>query len=199
LTAGSPPPIADSPGATAVRHDATHVRAELNLEVVEFARLSGEHRSQLEEDEDDPFDSGGLALQFRAKERHVALMGQDGRLVASTGMLLVDVVAGCKRFAAVGIGGVIVNQRHRRRGLARQVVGAALTRAATLGPDFALLFCREDRSGLYLKLGFTRLDGLTQVQQPDGYVNMPLMMMWRALRPGAGWPSGAVRLLSLPF
>jgi hypothetical protein len=63
-----------------------------------------------------------------------------------------------------------------------------------------LLFCFEDRAGLYRKLGFTEIADEVRVQQPGAaYVRMDQLAMWRALRPGAAWPPGAVTLHSLPF
>ena len=100
----------------------------------------------------------------------------------------------------VGLGGVIVLAAHRGRGLAREVVEAALVRARALGPEFAMLFCLADRRGLYAKLGFAVVDAEVHVEQPDaGLVAIALCTMWRALRPGARWPDGPVTLRGLPF
>jgi predicted N-acetyltransferase YhbS len=169
------------------------------VEIVEFGALTDAFRAQLEGDEDDPFDASGIDLRFRRKEQHVALRGGDGTLVASTGMLVVDVEVGPARFPVVGVGGVIVNEHWRGRGLARQVVEAALAKARTLGPDFALLFCRDDRAGLYVRLGFADVASPVRVEQPGGYRPMPQRTMWRALDPEAAWPDGELTVLSLPF
>ena len=65
------------------------------MEIVEFGRLTADRRAELEGDEDDPFDAAGETLRFQRKERHVAVRDGRGRLVASTGMLVVEVeVAG---------------------------------------------------------------------------------------------------------
>src|ERR1039458_2304244 len=72
-----------------------------------------------------------------------------------------------------GFGGVIVRADHRGRGLAREVAQAALAKARTLGPAFALLFCHEDRAGLYRKLGFAEIISEVVVKQPDGCAPMP--------------------------
>jgi GNAT superfamily N-acetyltransferase len=176
------------------------------VKVVEFGRLTQARRAELEGDELDPFDVSGVTLQFRPKERHVALQDERGRLIASTGMVVAEVEVGGARLAVVGIGGVIVNARHRGRGLARRVVEAALERARELEPrhparpaEFALLFCLPDRVGLYLRLGFTEIADEVLVKQPVGYAPMPLRTMWRALREGAQWPEGPVVLQGLPF
>jgi GNAT superfamily N-acetyltransferase len=169
------------------------------MEIIEFAQLLPEQRVELEGAEHDPFDMAGCMLHFRPKERHVALRDDQGRLVASTGLVVVDVEVEGHRFPAVGLGGVIVNQQYRGRGLARRIVETALDRARTLGPAFAMLFCHEDRAGLYRKLGFEEIRAEVIVEQPGGYEPMPLGAMWRALEPGASWPEGNVSLRSLPF
>jgi predicted N-acetyltransferase YhbS len=169
------------------------------MEIVEYGRLTAEHRAALEGDEDDPFGGTGSTLHHRPKERHVGIRDDSGRLVASTGMLVIDVEVEDRSFAVVGIGGVIVNAQHRGHGLARVVLRAALAKARSLGPEFAILFCFEDRAGLYLKFGFATIRAEVVVKQPDGYAPMSQLAMWRALRPGAIWPDGAVVVQSLPF
>jgi predicted N-acetyltransferase YhbS len=169
------------------------------VQVVEFGRLTDEARAELEGDEADPFDAAGTTLRYRPKEQHVAVRGDDGRLVASTGMVAVAVEVEGQRFQVVGIGGVIVNARHRGRGLARTVVEAALERAAALGPAFALLFCHDDRAGLYERLGFSTVEPPVLVEQPEGEAEMPQRTMWRGLRPRASWPEGQLIVRSLPF
>jgi predicted N-acetyltransferase YhbS len=168
------------------------------MEIVEFAAMTDERRRALEGDEADPFDEASAPLHYRRKDRHVGLSGGDG-LVASTGIVMAEVEVAGERFPVVGIGGVIVRASHRGRGLAREVVGLALDRAAQLGPPFALLFCLEDRAGLYRKLGFATIEDEVLIEQPDGYTKMPLRTMWRALQPGASWPRGQVTLHGLPF
>lgn len=170
------------------------------MEIVEFGPLTPELRAELEGDELDPFDAAGDTLHYRGKDQHVALRDDLGRLIASTGMMVsVEIEVAGERFPVVGIGGVIVNARYRSRGFARTVVGAALDRARTFGPAFAILFCHEDRAGLYAKLGFDEVTAQVRVEQPDGYAEMKLLTMWRGLTAGAAWPEGPVTVHSLPF
>jgi predicted N-acetyltransferase YhbS len=169
------------------------------MEIVEFGRLTQAQRADLEGDKDDPFDAAGSTLTYQAKERHVGIQDDRGRLVASTGMLVVEVEVHAQRFSVVGFGGVIVSAHHRGRGLARQVVGAALTTARTRGPGFALLFCHGDRAGLYRKLGFAEIISEVVVKQPDGYAAMPERTMWHALQPDVTWPDGDLIVHDLPF
>jgi hypothetical protein len=114
-------------------------------------------------------------------------------------MLVVEVEVQVQRFSVVGFGGVIVRADHRGRGLAREIVQAALAKARTLGPAFALLFSHEDRAGLYRKLGFAEIISEVVVKQPDGCAPMPDRTMWQALYSHATWPDGAVIVHSLPF
>jgi predicted N-acetyltransferase YhbS len=171
----------------------------LGMEVVEFGPLTAPHRQALEGDEPDPFDAAGIPLRFRPKDRHVGLQDESGRLVASTGIVVVEVEIEGDRFPVVGFGGVIVSAPYRARGLARMVVEAALAKARLLGPRFVILFCHADRAGLYRKLGFVEVLGRVQVEQPSGYTPMPQLMMWRSLQTEARWPRGDVTVHSLPF
>jgi predicted N-acetyltransferase YhbS len=169
------------------------------MEVVEFGHLSEAQRAQLYGDEEDPFEVGGLTLAFQPKERHVGLQDERGRLVASAGLVISEVAVGGTRFPVVGFGGVIVAAADRGRGLGRQVVDAAMARARTLGPEFAMLFCLPDRVGFYRRLGFVEIAGPIQVQQPVGEAAMPLRAMWTTLSDHARWPDGDVALQALPF
>lgn len=169
------------------------------MHVLEFGPMTDEHRHALEGDELDPFDVADVMLQFRAKERHVGLQDESGRLVASTGMVLVEVAVDRERFPVVGLGGVIVSAAHRGCGLGRRVVEGALARARRLGPRFAILFCHDDRAGLYRRLGFVEIGDNVRVQQPEGLATMTQRTMWIALHDKATWPSGEVIVHSLPF
>jgi predicted N-acetyltransferase YhbS len=168
------------------------------MEIVELGRLTDEQRAALEGDELDPFSADGVTLRFRAKDRHVALREDGGRLVASAGLTATDVEVAGTRFPVVGIG-VIVNAGHRGRGFARRVLEEALVRARAMGPAFVILFCHPDRAGLYEGLGFRTIDSPVSVQQPHGFEAMPQRTMWCALRPGVSWPPGHVTVHGLPF
>jgi predicted N-acetyltransferase YhbS len=159
------------------------------MQVIEFGALTAARRSELEGDEDDPFGSRGNPLHYRPKDLHVALQDKAGRLVASTGIVVVEAEVEEERFPVVGLGGVIVTEGQRGRGLGRRVIEAALRKAETLGPAFALLFCYDDRMGLYRKLGFAEVAAEVVVEQPTG----------PALREDSRWPPGSVILHSLPF
>jgi GNAT superfamily N-acetyltransferase len=170
------------------------------VRLVELDALPPEVRTALEGDEHDPFDAARIPpIAWRKKTHHVVAYGDDRRPIASTGTLVASVEVAGGRFEVVGVGGVLVNAQHRGHGLARIVVTAALDRAAPLGHDFAVLFCFEDRAGLYAKLGFAAVADAVTVEQPDGPLVIPQVTMWRPFRPGARWPDGPVTVLGQPF
>ncbi len=104
------------------------------MELIEFGELTPQRRSELEGGETDPFEVGDVTLQFRPKERHVALQNDDGTAVASTGLVITEAQVGEERFPVVGLGGVIVRAGFRGRGLAREIVEAALVSAQACNP-----------------------------------------------------------------
>ena len=169
------------------------------MEVVEFGRLTEEYRAELEGDETDPFGAVGNTLHWRPKDRHVALRGPDGRLVASAGLVTAEVQAGREEMLVVGLGGVIVAARFRGQGLGRRIILEALDRAAGMGPGLVMLFCHRDRAGLYAGHGFEEIAPPVLVEQPDGVVEIPMVTMWRPLRPGGVLPIGRVTVHGLPF
>lgn len=170
------------------------------MQTVEYALLPEEVRAALHGDEVDAFDAGRIRpLQWQAKDRNVVLRYDDGTHVAAAGTVVAEVDVIGQRFSVVGLGGVMVRAADRGRGLAREIVTATLQRARSDGPAFALLFCHEDRTGLYRKLGFTVIDDPVTVEQPEGPIAIPMVAMWRALHDGAIWPPGPVRVLGLPF
>jgi hypothetical protein len=61
------------------------------MEIVEFGHMTAGQRGELQGDEDDPFGGAGITLEFQRKQQHVALSDERGRLVASAGMVVVEV------------------------------------------------------------------------------------------------------------
>ena len=172
------------------------------MEVDRFDRLTDARRAELEGDEEDPWGSRQLAVEllWRDKDQHVAIAGPEGRLIASAGVVLAEVlVADGPPISVVGIGGVIVEAGHRGHGLGKRVIEEVIRLAETLGPDLAILFCHRDRAGLYRRHGFIEVTDPVLVDQPTGPVRMPMVAMWRALREGASLPPGGIRLMGLPF
>lgn len=147
-----------------------------------------------------PWGADGEQLQWRDKQRHVGVRGQDGRLLALAGAVVADVAVGeHEPFPVVGIGGVIVTRGARGRGLARSVLEAILELAGEMGPDRAMLFCRAPLIALYERFGFLPIGVPVSAGQPAGTIEVPMPAMWRPLRQGADWPAGAVEVRGLPF
>ena len=171
--------------------------------MLELVELEGDHteseRTELHDGEENPFQSVHLGISWEDHERRLVIR-DDGRMIAAAGLIVAPVETGGEAFDVVGFGGVIVTRTHRGRGLARRVMEAAIARAAELGPEHGLLFCRSDRAGLYAGLGFVKVQVPVEVGQPNGKrAAMPLDTMWRALQPGATWPVGPLSLPGLPF
>ncbi|MGW5395077.1 GNAT family N-acetyltransferase [Streptomyces sp. NPDC003952] len=147
----------------------------------------------------DPFGVDAAGLTWLPKTEHFGV-AYDGRLVAHAGLLRLPVAVGAARTEVVGVGGVAVAPDVRGRGLARLVLAGALAHARTMGPRHALLFCRPPLVPLYERLGWHPLDGEVLVEQPgDRLVAMPLRTMVTPLHEDALWPSGPLRLFSLPM
>jgi predicted GNAT family N-acyltransferase len=102
-------------------------------------------------------------------------------------------------FQVVGLGGLIVTRSARGRGLARLLAVRLLEIAGELEAQRAMLFCREELTSFYAKLGFVTIEAPVWVEQPGGRVEMPMPAMWSALGGDAGWPPGGVDLLGEPF
>lgn len=169
------------------------------MRAIELANVhSGQWRA-LQGDEPHPWGGEAEALTWAPKTDYVGVPAEDGELLAMAAVLVAEVTAGEEAFSVAGVGGVIVRPDMRGHGLARLVVDAILEVAARLGPERAMLFCREPLVAIYERFGFQRIDAPVTAAQPDGRVEMPLRAMWRALRPGATWPPGPVAVLGEPF
>ncbi|MEV2211563.1 GNAT family N-acetyltransferase [Streptomyces sp. NPDC050997] len=166
--------------------------------VERLTRYTMTEQSEILGDSTDPFGVADTGLVWLPKEDHFGVR-MAGRLVAHTGLLRLPIAIGRVRTDVVGVGGVAVSPDLRGNGLARLAMTAALQHARTMGPQHGLLFCRPPLVPLYQRLGWRTLDQDVQVQQHEGPVTMPLRTMWTPLHHGVHWPTGTVRLLSLPM
>ena len=164
------------------------------MRLEQIGMLSRETWDALIADEHDPFGMGDDPTEWRRKE-HFTVLYDGERPVAAAGLVVVETDHG----DVVGVGGVIVNRDYRDQGHLRPVFDAALERAATLGPDTAMLFCAEWNVSLYAHFGFVEIDAPVTVDQPGGPKVKDDHAMWRPLREGATWPDGPVRVRGLPF
>ena len=169
------------------------------MEFVELDALSEQDWADVVAGEQQPYGPDGAQFAWRAKDRHFALRADDGRPVALAGLVAVALEVGHVGLEVVGLGGVIVTRSQRGRGLMAQVVAPTLAIAARMGPGHAMLFCRPQLVPIYGRLGFEEIAAAVAAEQPTGPIEMPMRAMWRALRPGAEWPTGRVQVLGLPF
>ncbi|MFH8595191.1 GNAT family N-acetyltransferase [Streptomyces rimosus] len=173
--------------------------AENTSPVIRLPRYTKTEQEEILGEGDDPFGVAGTGLTFLPKEEHFGIES-GGRLVAHAGLLRLSVLIGDMATEVVGVGGVAVAPGMQGRGLARRVVAAALEHARTMGPQHALLFCRPPLVPLYQRLGWHLLETDVLVEQPEAcLVTMPLRTMVTPLREEARWPTGVVRLFSLPM
>ncbi|MEU6001041.1 GNAT family N-acetyltransferase [Streptomyces sp. NPDC047197] len=148
---------------------------------------------------DDPFGVAATGLAWLPKEEHFGIR-HGGRLVAHAGLRRLPAAIGDVETEVVGVGGVAVAPDMQGQGLARRVVAAALDHARTMGPQYALLFCRSPLVPLYQRIGWHPLDQDVLVEQPgDRVVTMPLRTMMTPLHDTACPPSEPLRLFSLPM
>ncbi|MER5432092.1 GNAT family N-acetyltransferase [Streptomyces sp. NPDC002588] len=166
---------------------------------VRLAQYSPADRDEITGGVPDPAGVAVTGLVWRDKETHFGVR-RAGRLVAHAGLVETTVsVGGGEPAPVAGLGGVVVAPGLRGGGLARLVVTAAMDHARTGGAEFGLLFCWPRLIPLYERLGWRLLDAGVRVEQPQGPADMPMRSMWTPLADGARWPSGPVRLLSLPM
>lgn len=147
----------------------------------------------------DVFELASMNTQWRAKNDHF-IFYRDDEPLAHVGILDgIAIVAGNVSLTVAGIGGVITQQDHRRKGLARGLLGY-VTRILSREnrSDFAMLFCHDRLVPYYSKLGWSLLSDSVEVRQGGGYIKSPLNTMVLPLR-GLPWPGGPVVVHELPF
>jgi GNAT superfamily N-acetyltransferase len=170
------------------------------MELVELGALTEQDWEALAAGEHEPFGPVGAGLEWRPKDRYVALRERDGRLVAVAGAVIAAVeIEGAGRLEVVGLGSLLVTRSARGRGLMSRLVEPLLGLAESMGPERAMIFCRAELVALYRRLAFAEIPGPVWADQPEGRVEMPLPAMWRALREGIRWPPGRVEVRGLPF
>lgn len=170
------------------------------MELVECAALSLRDWVELTGRDHDAFGPVGARLAWRPKERYVVLRTPDGLMAAAGGLLQAGVeVDGAGPLEVVGIGGVIVAPRLRGRGLGATVMDELRRLSATMGPELSMIFCAPELEGLYRRRDWATITDPVWVDQPEGPIEMPMLTMWRPVRPGAQWPPGRVDVRGLPF
>lgn len=170
------------------------------MELVELGALSLQDWVSLTGREPEPFGSVTASLTWRVRDRHVGLRDDDGALVAAIGATLATIeAAGGERFEVVGIGSLIVRRDLRGMHVMTPLADALRRLAQTMGPERAMIFCREELIPLYRHRGYERIEAPVWADQPAERIQMPLPAMWSQLHPGPGLPPGRLDVVGLPF
>jgi predicted GNAT family N-acyltransferase len=170
------------------------------VEAIELDAVGSEQWDAVIDGEPTPWGAAGADLSWARKTRHVGVLGEDGRPLALAGVVIARIRAGeHDPFDVVGIGGVIVTRSHRGEGLSTPLLEGVMRLAHRLGPERAMLFCRDALTGLYAGHGFRSIDAPVSADQAEGRITVPMRAMWAPLAPGAGWPPGDVSVLGEPF
>lgn len=134
----------------------------------------------------------------RATRRILVKLGGD--VVATAGAIWRTARLDDQPVKLAGIGGVMTRPDLERRGLGRAAVEAAVRLLARdQSPDFGVLFCEEKNVGFYQKLGWTRFEGVVQVEQPSGRIVYDIMPTMVAPLRTAAPKSGSLDLAGLPW
>jgi GNAT superfamily N-acetyltransferase len=169
------------------------------VETIELQNVGSDEWEAVLDGETQAWGAVGEEFSWANKERHVAVCDEAGQPVALAGAMVADITAGTEVFTVVGIGSVIVTQRMRGGGLGRRVIEAIMDIAGELGPERAMLFCREELRTLYTGFGFRSIEAPVSAEQPGGRVVMPMSAMWAPLAAGIDWPAGDVAVQGQPF
>jgi predicted N-acetyltransferase YhbS len=166
----------------------------------DMENLSSRDWDELVAGEHQPFGGVGEEITWRSKDRYVGVH-DNGRLLAAAGVVRAEIrVSAGEPFPVAGIGGVIVTQSARGRGLGRAVIEGALEIARRMELERAMLFCLPRNVALYDKFGFRALAEQARATQARGVIVVPMTAMWAPLRDGVSWPAGEpVEVLGEPF
>jgi predicted GNAT family N-acyltransferase len=170
------------------------------MRIVELDRVSEPYWEELIAGESEPFGGIGEQLSWRDKSRNLGVRDEDGSLVAAGGVVLAEVrPAEGAPFQVAGVGGLIVTQRARGKGVARSLVLPLLEIAGELPVERAMLFCVDRLMPFYAEFDFREVPGPVWADQPGGRIEMPLGSMWKPLCDGVDWPPGRIDLVGEPF
>ncbi|HEX3510394.1 MAG TPA: GNAT family N-acetyltransferase [Solirubrobacteraceae bacterium] len=170
------------------------------MRVEPLSRITEQDWEQLVDGEQEPWGSLGEGLEWGEKDRNLGLRDDDGRLIGVAGAVVARVdVAGTGSFEVVGLGSLFVTSSRRGAALTESLIAPLLELAAAMGPERAMLFCREQLVPVYSRLGFEPIEDPVWIEQPAGRVRMPLAAMWLALHLPTDWPPGRVDVAGLPF
>jgi predicted N-acetyltransferase YhbS len=169
------------------------------MQVVELTEFGPADYEQIVDGEEDPYGTEHLAMEWRDKSGHVAMV-DDERLVAHAGWVPADVHTETgEELRIVGLGGVMVHRSYRGKGLGHRLVSEAMERMALEGPPVGMLFCRTQRVPFYERLGWRATGRQVTADQPTGSAVVPLVTCWTALTEGGVLPDAPLHVVGLPF
>ncbi|HEX5503955.1 MAG TPA: GNAT family N-acetyltransferase [Thermomicrobiales bacterium] len=147
-----------------------------------------------------PGEAPDPAEEHRAIVR-ILLVGEDGGLRGACELIERTITVDGAPVAIAGLGGVVVEEARRGRGLGSRLVRAAMDAARARGYDFALLFCDAERRAFYARLGWRLLTGpiTATYSGEERPVEDGALVMAAPLTPAAErrWPAWAAARLYL--
>jgi len=169
---------------------------QIEIRIVES--YSALDRSNLAGGESDPNQTDSYHLQWQPKTEHV-LVFESGVAVSHVGLVKHTVAVGERLVPVAGIGGVLTRPDCRGKGFGQMAMQKAQELALQhLRVSFGLLFCRTAMQAWYERQGWLAIDEPVWIDQPGGSILAPLVVMVKCFGEEI-WPSGTVRLGSLPW
>lgn len=148
--------------------------------------------------ESDPNRTASYGLAWQPKPLHVLIVA-DGLLVAHVGLVQCTIMVGDHPISVAGFGGVLTRPDCRGKGFGQMVVHKAEEHVGQQGgASFGMLFCRDVMRPWYERLGWTPIEMPVWIDQPEGSIQSPLVVMVKCFGDEA-WPDGVVKLGCLPW
>ena len=86
------------------------------------------------------------------------LVEDEAIVTAHAGIVQREILIGSQRMLVAGVQNVLVLPEHRKTGMFRKVMAAAMEEAGRREIDLGLLFCTPDLAGKYARLGWRLLE-----------------------------------------
>lgn len=146
----------------------------------------------------DPNQTASYGLVWQPKPLHVLIV-EGGLLVAHVGLVQCTVRVGGQPVSVAGFGGVLTRPDCRGKGFGQMAMQKAEEHILQQGDaKFGLLFCRDAVRSWYERMGWTPIEGPVWIDQPEGSIQSPLVVMVKYFRQEE-WPDGVVELRCLPW
>jgi GNAT superfamily N-acetyltransferase len=165
-----------------------------SLDIRLTTAITDEQRHMLLGWSDDPFGINHISFHGRFKEIH--LIGfENEQLVSHVGLLKDVVQVAGQPVSVAGVGAVITIPPAQRKGYAQALLQRAATYMRdTLQVEFGVLFCLPRLLPFYQKLGWQEIQSPVFIEQPEGRVLSPVLVMWLPCTSQRAWPAGPVEI-----